>query len=355
MTNPAQSPAKAPSRLAAVQTGKIHRAKRRIISGPEGVGKSTLIAGVPGLLFLDIEGGSEEIDCNRYTFRDNDPLGHVPKTWGEVRAAVRDLIDNPSPFRAVGLDTLDRLEFLATRYCLNRDSTPQKKLSGLESYGYGKGPQIVLDEMLHLFADLDRLRDARGMDVYLTAHVVVRKAPNPNGEEFERWDLKADAKIAGWVAGWADDVGFMHFVDFAAVNPQLKSAKVKAWSANDRVIEWDRSPTWRAKARTPFPPRVEIPSAGDPWAPMQAAIDRAARLKPEEIVEMIDEQLVRLADDQLTAAVKAGVDKVLKGPAAKIAAQLGLFLHELRRREPAPVEPATPDPDTETTETTEET
>ena len=346
-TTATKTPTKPASRLGDVVSGRIVNARRRVISGPEGVGKSTLVAAIPDILFIDVEGGSDEIDVSRYKFRDNDKLAHVPKTWNEVRGAIRDLTENPSRWKAVALDTLDRLEALATRYCLNRDSTPQKKMTGLESYGYNKGPQIILDEMMLLFGDLDRLRNERGIDVYITAHVQIRKAPNPSGEEYERWDLKAGAKVAGFVMEWADDVGFMHFVDFAGVNADLKTTKVRAWSSNDRVVEWDRSPTWRAKARTPLPPRVEIPHGSDPWAPMQLALERAAKLKPADLIELIDEQLARLHDDTLTAQVRVGVDRVMKGPEAKAAAALGQYLHALRRRDP--------EPPPETTATTEDT
>ena len=48
-----------------ITSGKIAGAKRCIIYGPEGIGKSTFAAAFPGPLFIDTEGSTKEMDVPR--------------------------------------------------------------------------------------------------------------------------------------------------------------------------------------------------------------------------------------------------------------------------------------------------
>lgn len=48
-----------------IKRGKQQRPQRVIIYGPEGVGKSTLAAGLPAPLFLDTEEGTQHMNVGR--------------------------------------------------------------------------------------------------------------------------------------------------------------------------------------------------------------------------------------------------------------------------------------------------
>src|ERR1035437_9656520 len=109
------------SRLSKVIKGKMACAKRFIIYGSEGVGKSSLAADAPSPIFLDIDDGSADIDVPRYEFRDG-PGGTVPLSYEEVLSAIDDLTENESEYKTLVIDTADRLESLLWRYVVKHES-----------------------------------------------------------------------------------------------------------------------------------------------------------------------------------------------------------------------------------------
>src|SRR5512139_68469 len=113
-SSPVRPPVAAPakSRLGDVRRGRLRTALRYLVYGPEGVGKSSLAADVPGVLFFDIEGGSPELDVARYPFRPDDAEnGHVPLAYDDVLSGLDDLIGNPGHgYSALALDTFDALQ-----------------------------------------------------------------------------------------------------------------------------------------------------------------------------------------------------------------------------------------------------
>lgn len=49
-----------------ITKGKIPSAKKVVLYGPEGIGKSTFAAQFPDTLFIDTEGSTKNIDVNRF-------------------------------------------------------------------------------------------------------------------------------------------------------------------------------------------------------------------------------------------------------------------------------------------------
>lgn len=45
-----------------ITRGKIQKAKKVVIYGPEGIGKSTFAARFPGAVFIDTEGSTNDMD-----------------------------------------------------------------------------------------------------------------------------------------------------------------------------------------------------------------------------------------------------------------------------------------------------
>lgn len=48
-----------------ITRGKIQKAKKVVIYGPEGIGKSTFAARFPGAVFIDTEGSTNDMDVAR--------------------------------------------------------------------------------------------------------------------------------------------------------------------------------------------------------------------------------------------------------------------------------------------------
>jgi hypothetical protein len=306
---------------------------RHVIYGAEGVGKSSLAADAPTSLFFDVEDGSAHLNVARYLFRDG-PGGHVPSCYADVLAALDDLIANESPYQTLVIDTADRLEALLWRHMIDRDSPRSKiPLTSIESYGYGKGFQLALDEWRALALKLDRLRSLRGMSVVLLAHAQIRTFKNPLGDDYDRYQFRVNDKAAGFLREWADVVGFARFEEGAAA---LNGERARGVSTGRRVLMLERTAAWDAKVRgLALPPEVEI-AVGSPWAPLAKAIADAADMTAEQLEEAINAECVRIGDAETTAKVAVALTAAkAKGDTA----DMHRYLISLKSR---PQKPSTP-------------
>lgn len=312
-----------------VLTGRIITGWRGTFYGAEAVGKSTLGAYSPAPIFIDVEDGTSNLDVARYIFRDGAD-GHVPRTLSEIYAAIAALLEKEHPFKTVVIDTLDRLESLIWAHILERDSGKQsamnkagKKLQSIESYGYGKGYVLALDEWRRLCRQLDQLRLKRGMNVMLLGHAQIRLFKNPEGEDYDRYHLRVNDKAAGFIKEWCDIVGFCCYEEGGAKLSD-DDRRAKGYSTGRRLIRLERTAAYDAKTRFPLPDVIEL-AADNPFAPLGEALQSA----PDNIRASIATELLRLGDPALKKKVSAAVKK-----AGADAATLSRYLNDLKTRNP---------------------
>ena len=70
-----------------ITKGKVETAKKVVIYGPEGIGKSTLASRFPDPVFIDTEGSTKELDVSRYP---------APKSWPDILDYSDDASDEVS-------------------------------------------------------------------------------------------------------------------------------------------------------------------------------------------------------------------------------------------------------------------
>lgn len=323
---PAPPAANTNSRLAKVHKGRMPMPLRCLFFGTEGVGKSTLAAHAPDPIWLDIDDGTSLLDVARYPFRD-EPGGHVPLGYGEILAATDDLLANEHPYRSLVIDTADRLEALLWRHIVGRDSARTKGgLTSIEDYGYGKGYQVALDEWRGLCARLDRLRMQRRMNIIILGHAQIVKFANPEGDDYDRYIPRINAKSGGYLKEWVDVAGFCCFEEGGS---KLKdSDRAKGYSTGRRVVRLARTAAFDAKSRYAVPAEVVLEEA-NPWAPFAKAIEDAISLDLPALAASISAEVERIGDAELAAKVKDAVDKAVK---AGDSDALHRFLIDLKRR-----------------------
>lgn len=228
-----------------ISEGVQPRARRVLIYGPGGSGKSQLESLVPGILVFDLEGSTSHLDIKR--------LDLTNAGFADVRAMLQDK-ELLAPYKAVGIDTLTALEEKCVAHTLA--TVPHEKghtVTSIEGYGFGKGLQHNFDTFLPLLADLDRIIES-GKHVFLLAHECTNDTPNPEGDDFLRYEPRLQqpksgkASIRDRVFEWCDVVGYLSY-DVSA-----KDGKGKG--AGTRTVYFSARPSWRAKGRGTFPKSI---------------------------------------------------------------------------------------------------
>jgi len=177
---------------------------RVLIYGPPGVGKTTLAADADAL-FVDVEGGSGQLEVARYPFNPGEPDQYKPRDYDQLCDAVDNLYAHRAyGHTAVAFDTGDAIEALIHRHlCVKHKVDSIEKVGG----GYGKGYRSAIEELRRFQFKLDSLR-AIGITVILVCHAQAITFKNPEGEDFDRWTLKVhatkDTSFAGALIEWCE-------------------------------------------------------------------------------------------------------------------------------------------------------
>jgi hypothetical protein len=297
------------SRLGAAKKGRLLMPSRYLVYGLEGTGKTTLLSYALDPIWFDADDGTSKLDVTRYSFR-NGPDGHVPQNYAELNAGVDDLIRSPHDFKTLVIDTLDRVESMIWRHIIDRDNAKVRgdKMETIEDYGYGKGYIAAVDEWRNFCSRLDRLRSTRGMAIALLGHSAVRNFKNPEGSDYDRYQLAIDQKAAGFLKGWSDIVGFLRFEEGVS---EEKKKRAKGWSTGRRIMHLARSAAFDAKGRGGMPEEVEIP-VENPWGVIAGAEAAAATTRAEETVALIEAELTRIGDEELKGKVRPVTEEAVK-------------------------------------------
>ncbi len=291
---PPQAAKPAPkSKLGSVKRGQLRSALRHLFYGPEGVGKTSLAADAPNPIFLDIEGGSENVVTSRYPFNPGEPDEFKPRSYEQVVDAVDDFLANPDHgFASLVIDTVDALESMIHRYLCE-----QNKKKGIEDFGYGKGYKAAVEELRRFLVKLDTLR-GRGMQIVLIGHSFVSTFKNPEGEDYDRYSLHVHKDFGGQLKEWCDVVGFIRFEGGASkiTDDASRDKRARGWTTNRRLVQLAREAAWDAKCRLSLPSEIEL-AAESPWRPFAEAKEVAREATAES----------------LTAEIRGEVDRITGG------------------------------------------
>lgn len=218
-----------------ITRGKIAKAQKVVIYGPEGIGKTTFASQFPDPLFIDTEGGTNQLDVARI-----DP---APKSWNELLGII-DAVKAERPCATLVLDTADWAEMLCIEHlCI------KNKWESIESPGYGAGYTAIKEEFGKLLNKLSDLVEI-GINVVFTAHAITRRFDRPDeASSYDRWELKLQRKTAPLVKEWADVLLFVNYkIIVENVDAGMNQKKGKA-RGGKRVMYAEHNPCWDAKNR----------------------------------------------------------------------------------------------------------
>ncbi len=229
-----------------ITRGKIKKAKKIAIYGPEGIGKSTFASHFPEAVFIDTEGSTNDMDVARLP---------RPTSWSMLLEEVRYIKGDPSACRTLVIDTIDWAEQLCVEHIC---SVHSKK--GIEDFGYGTGYIYVKEEFGRFLNLLTDVIEA-GVNVVLTAHAQLRKFEQPDElGAYDRWELKLGKKTSSQtsplVKEWSDMLLFCNYKTHS-VAVDSKGKKHKA-QGGKRGMFTSHHPCWDAKNRYGLPEECDF-------------------------------------------------------------------------------------------------
>ena len=229
-----------------VISGKIEKAKKVVLYGPEGIGKSSLASQFPNPIYIDTEGSTTELNVDRLP---------KPSSWTMLNQQVEWVKQQGGRFKTLVIDTIDWAEM----QCIESVCAQHGK-KGVEDFGYGNGYVYVKEELGRFLNKLSDVVEA-GIHVVLTAHAQIRKFEQPDEMgAYDRYELKLGKKTSSQTAPlvkeWADMVLFMNYKTYSVATDD-KGKKHKA-QGGVRTIYTTHHPAWDAKNRHGLPNELPL-------------------------------------------------------------------------------------------------
>lgn len=228
-----------------ITRGRIKKALKVVLYGPEGIGKSTLAAQFPGAVFIDTEDSTAHMDVARFD---------KPSSWQMIKDQADWVRTHPGEVGTLIIDTADWAEQMEIE-----DLCKKNGWDGIEAPGYGKGYTYSAEEFGKLLNLLQGCVNA-GVNVVITAHAQLRKVELP--EEmgaYDHWEMKTSKKVAPMIREWADAVFFLNYKT-VIINVDGKGqtkGKNKAQGGR-RVMHTNHTPFWDAKNRFGLPDELPL-------------------------------------------------------------------------------------------------
>lgn len=216
--------------------GKLEKAQKFVLYGPEGIGKSTFVSAFPEVLFIDTEGSTSNMDVRRTP---------APSSFTMILDQVNYVKQHPNICKTLVIDTADWAEQLCAI-----DVCAQLKKKSIEDFGYGKGYVYLYENFGKLLNALTELLDL-GIHVGFTAHAKMRKFEQPDEMgAYDRWEMKLSKQVAPIVKEWADLILFANYKTYVVnVDDQgVRKGKNKAQDGG-RVMYTTHHSCWDAKNR----------------------------------------------------------------------------------------------------------
>ena len=179
---------------------------------------------------------------------------------------------------------------------------------------------IAHEEFRRLAAALDRLREQKGMAIVLLAHSWIKNFRNPEGEDYDRYEMKLHKLAAAALGEWSDVVLFANYETYTQQNDRKRTTGV---STGARYIYTERTAAFDGKNRFSLPPQLPLY-----WEDFAQAVADGRPATVDSLRHKIAELLTH-ADDELAALVNTTVAKAGDDAAqlAKIASRLEARIH----------------------------
>lgn len=261
---------------------------RVVIYGVHGIGKTTLAAKLPGVLFLDFEDGTHGLEVDKLAASD------LPKSYEGMKGLIAELKRDHQGYERLVIDTADKFEQnLAT------ELAREKKVEDIFAVNdYGRTIAVHKSGMASVLDSLTELAKS-GMDVVVLAHETSRKVePLENRETtgtYDHHELKLSKTVSPIFMEWADVVIFCAYKTFL-VSGEKKGDKAHV-EGGKRWCFCAYSNDWDAKTRT----GIDLPE--------DCSLDKMVDTLPKALAAAVDRSGAAPASDKAQDAAKAALAK----------------------------------------------
>lgn len=183
---------------------KINNPRFLIIYGRPKAGKTSCVAALDNNLIIDLEGGSEFLDCLSIQARSVSDLADIANA---IRSKMKEI--NGYPYKYITLDNATRLEEICLSYAatLYKQQPQGKSWQGTDVrlLPQGAGYQYIrlaVRKVIDMFKELTE-------NLILIGHTK-DKLINKNGQDITEMSLDLVGKLGDIICGEADAVGFMY-------------------------------------------------------------------------------------------------------------------------------------------------
>ena len=183
---------------------KINNPRFLIIYGRPKAGKTSCVAALDNNLIIDLEGGSEFLDCLSIQARSVSDLADIANA---IRSKMKEI--NGYPYKYITLDNATRLEEICLSYAatLYKQQPQSKSWQGndVRLLPQGAGYQYIrlaVRKVIDMFKELTE-------NLILIGHTK-DKLINKNGQDITEMSLDLVGKLGDIICGEADAVGFMY-------------------------------------------------------------------------------------------------------------------------------------------------
>jgi hypothetical protein len=227
------------------------------------IGKTTFASTFERPILIQIEDGASAIDMPTFPrVTSFDAPDHEDTVIGAIKALHGD-----HNYKTVVVDSLDWLEPLiwqsvCSHYEVNSIEEVMK--------GYGKGYVEAKKWWSRCMQGLDSLRLNKGMDVVLLAHSEIKRYDPPDGEAYDRYQMRLHKGALGMWTDWADLYLFLTYqMTLKKEDAGFNKERSRGIGTGNRIIHTVESPAFGAGNRWGLPDEILIQKGtkDDPYSP----------------------------------------------------------------------------------------
>ncbi|MGE4442739.1 MAG: ATP-binding protein [Desulfomicrobium sp.] len=238
--------------------------------GVQGLGKTTFGCTFEKPILLRIEDGAAALDVPTFP--------KLIESYGELMEAMTALHNQEHDFKTLVLDSLDWLEPIVWAMTVSRiNADRERHVESIEGVGYGKGYVEADADWRNVMGWLDALRLNRGMTIVLIAHAEVKNFSPPDGDPYDRYQIKLHKRAWALWQEWADMVLFANYrrrtIKTKDGGPKGES-KFRADGTGERCLFTEERPAYLAKNRWGLPHEILI-GQDKTWRAFHEALQQA--------------------------------------------------------------------------------